>query len=70
VPSLDTADTTAAPSTIDESFDTGQRDPRRMARAWQQTKDLGTRDMFSRRLQLAPGLVPPTSWSLSPVTTL
>jgi hypothetical protein len=23
---------------------------------------------FSRRLQLAPGLVPPTSWSLSPCT--
>jgi hypothetical protein len=25
--------------------------------------------MFSRRLQLAPGLEPPTSWSSSPVTT-
>ena len=29
-------------------------------------KDLGTPDRFSRRLQLDPGLVPPTSWSLSP----
>ena len=33
VPSLDAAaDTTFALSTIDESLDTGQRDPRRMAR--------------------------------------
>ena len=28
---------------------------------------LHTRGRFSRRLQLAPGLVPPTSWSLPPV---
>ena len=31
MPSLDTADTTLALSTIDESLHTGQRDPRRMA---------------------------------------
>ena len=32
----------------------------------QQHKDLGTPGTFSRRLQLGPGLVPPSSWSLSP----
>ena len=66
VPSLDPADTTPALSTIDESLDTGQRDPRRWRGGRQQKKDLGTRGRFSRRLQLAPGLVPPSSWSLSP----
>ena len=69
MPSLDAAaDTTFALSTIDERLDTGQRDPRRMATAGEQRKDLGTRGTFSRRLQLDPGLVPPTSWSLSPCT--
>jgi hypothetical protein len=33
----------------------------------QQHKDLGTPGRFSRRLQLDPGLEPPTSWSLLPL---
>jgi len=33
----------------------------------QQHKDLGTLGRFSRRLQLDPGLEPPTSWSLLPL---
>ena len=36
----------------------------------QQHKDLGTAGTFSRRLQLGPGLVPPSSWSLSPCMAL
>ena len=40
--------------------------PRRMPRAGNKGS-LGTQaGKFSRRLQLAPGLVPPSSWSLSP----
>jgi hypothetical protein len=68
VPSLDAAaDTTLALSTIDESLDTGQREPRRMARAATEVR-IYTQGRFSRRLQLDPGLTPPTSWSLSPCT--
>jgi hypothetical protein len=37
-------------------------------RGQQQKQDLRTQGRFSRRLQLDPGLTPPTSWSLSPCT--
>ena len=40
MPSLDAADTTLALTTIDESLDTGQRDPRGW-RGPEQKKDLG-----------------------------
>jgi hypothetical protein len=67
VPSLDGAtDTTRRFVHYHERLDTGQCAPRRMARAGNRRKDLGTRDRFSRRLQLGPGLVPPSSWSLPP----
>ena len=71
MPSVDAAaDTTLALTTIDESLNTGQRDPRSMATSAlaRAQKDLGTSARFSRRLQLDPGLEPPTSWSLSPCT--
>jgi hypothetical protein len=65
VPSLDAAaDTAPALITIDESLNTGQRDPHRMRRS--AAAQEGTPGSFSRRLQLAPGLVPPTSWSFPP----
>jgi hypothetical protein len=71
------ADTTPALITIDESLDTGQRDSRSMATSAQVVAARHSeparaegfrhaRCTFSRRLQLAPGLVPPTSWSPSP----
>jgi hypothetical protein len=73
VPSLDAADPRV--TTIDEGVDTRQRDPRSMARSAQViagrhcelARPEGfrrTRCRFSRRLQLDPGLMPPTSWSL------
>jgi hypothetical protein len=70
VPSLDAAaDTTLALTTIDESLNTGQRDPRNMATSAlaRAQKDLGTPGRFSRRLQLDPGLEPPTSWKPLPL---
>ena len=69
MPSLDAAaDTALALTTIDESLDTGQRDPRRTGRSAAAAAAQGFRhtSRFSRRLQLGPGLVPPSSWSLSP----
>jgi hypothetical protein len=48
VPSLDTADTTLAVSTIDESLNTGQRDPRTMQRQ-QEPVESGWHCEFARR---------------------
>ena len=66
MPSLNAAaDTTFALSTITK----GSIQVNATHAGWrgqEQRNDLGTRDRFSRRLQLDPGLVPPTSWSLSP----
>src|SRR5207249_1120141 len=69
VPSLDAAaDTTFAVFTITK----GSIQVNATRAGWgdqQQHNVLDTPGRFSRRLQLAPGLEPPTSWSLSPVAT-
>jgi hypothetical protein len=38
--------------------------------AFERNRIAPKRGRFSRRLQLAPGLVPPTSWSPPPVSAL